>query len=418
MNVKNTKTDPADSKLVSFPFLLFCIFALTRPIFTMAYFEDQGAFGLKYFEIYGIGSSILILAAPFFSFRRLHLNATFGLILFFCFYSALSLVWGGSTRDTLRFILPFTVFFASVYCFENVRQIRVILILLIISFIVPIAGSAAAIFLGHTFSKLVWHTGIMRYKGLFSGTHSLAHSMFIFIFISLLYLLITKELNINKSKIFNFMIYILIALACFNVYKSVTRTVFLGVMVLMGVYLFFRKKYIHLAVVGLAFAWFLITSETVHKMLFDIVDPIQGKEELGQVGSGRLGAWRLILIDFFKHPFEVQMAGLGVGNITQGKGGIGAPHNDLLSLLTSFGYVGFFLYLCFNLSYVLDLLKARVPYDIKYLYLAFMLAVMAMNLASNSYITRFELGQYLFMLLGFSYFLTKENFEKASGNTQ
>ena len=51
----------------------------------------------------------------------------------------------------------------------------------------------------------------------------------------------------------------------------------------------------------------------------------------------------------------------------------------------------------------IDIMMCNLDRVFKYIYLGFLFAVLGMNFASNSYISRFELAQYFFFTMGIFY---------------
>jgi O-antigen ligase len=204
-------------------------------------------------------------------------------------------------------------------------------------------------------------------------------------------------------------IYSFILIALFNLYMSYTRNVFVGLFIFLVLYLYGRKKYFYLGggLIGLVFV--ALYAGFFRKIFFDVYEPLAGKGDIGQMGSGRIGGWSDIMNHFLSAPIEEQIRGLGVtlyGTITKGAQ-IGGSHNDMLSTLICFGYIGFFLISCIYVALAYKILMAPVDRAIKCSFIGFLVAVGAMNFLSNSYLTRFELGQFFWLLIGIYYSLDR-----------
>lgn len=92
---------------------------------------------------------------------------------------------------------------------------------------------------------------------------------------------------------------------------------------------------------------------------------------------------------------------MGIGN--ESRGTFGGAHSDWLSLFVSLGVIGVLFYSFFLVSLVLDILRSPLEKSTKSLYIAFVFSVITMNMASNSYLSRFDLGQFFFLILSTFY---------------
>lgn len=353
-------------------------------------------------EIFGIATSYLFILMIPLTVKKQKLDAPALLLFFFICYILLSCLWGATLRENFRFSLPFFMYFSARTVLTDKRQIKTMVGLGICGFILPIVGSFLLIMKGQSVSMEVYETGVIRYKGLYLKTHSFAHSMMVFIvLITIFYDTINTSLRnyINKICLSSFII--ITAMALFNIYKSVTRTVFLGLGLFVSIYLAGRRKYILLfSLAGLAVLK-LVTSSRVQELFFDIINPLTGKGSWRLMGSGRLGGWHDILYGFLNAPIEYFFLGVGIGN--ESRGTFGGAHSDWLSLFVSLGVIGVLFYSFFLVSLVLDILRSPLEKSTKSLYIAFVFSVITMNMASNSYLSRFDLGQFFFLILSTFY---------------
>lgn len=381
---------------ITISFLALCVFMLSRPIVAMSYFDSHSIFGLKYLELFTICMSygFIILILP--TLKKQTLDGASIFLLLFCLYCGLSLMWGSDVRQVSRLILPAVFFFSTRVIVEEEKQIERLLLLAILGSVVPILGSAYLI-IHHKMNITVYWTGLNRYYGMYSGIHGLAHSMFIFLFFAMLYLYFREKTDRRRTT-FLYLVYFLCLIAVFDLLKTYTRNVFIGFYILLFCYLIGRRNYKLLLAITLGSILVAINSSTFWEMIYDFVDVFQGKRDLVYMGSGRIGIWTRFLGAFFDLPFPNQVLGAGVTRIA-------ASHNDFLSLMFSFGVVGFFIYVSFIMKVFFDILKSCIERKLKYTFLGFMLAVFAMNFASNSYISRVELAQYFFLVIGVFYSL-------------
>jgi O-antigen ligase len=264
--------------------------------------------------------------------------------------------------------------------------------------------------IGESIGKTIYQTGLDRYEGMYLKIHAFAHSMLIFIFMFLLFLTLKKNEKLSNKFYFYFLIF-LCFFAIFNLFKSYTRNVWIGLFIIWIFYLWGQKKRLILALSISAVAVVAIVSLDFKIIFFDFIEPLSGKEHISRLGAGRLGLWTFVLNKFNSLPWEVKFMGVGIGEEKIGFG-IARGHNDFLSLLYSTGLIGLFFYVTFLFRVGYDILKSRIERKLKYLYLGFLFAVIFMNFASNSYLSRIELSQYFYFVLGSFYFLS-DKFNKS-----
>jgi len=286
------------------------------------------------------------------------------------------------------------LFFIARANIEEESQLKMLILLAIIGHIVPILGSAYYIFHKKMAITVYW-TGLRRYFGMYSGVHALAHSMFIFLFFVMLYLYFNEKSE-EKKKAFIFFIYFLCMVALFDLVKTYTRNVFIGFYILLFFYLIGRRNYKFLVVTILASILVAINSSSFWEMLYDFTDVFQGKRDILYMGSGRMKIWTDFLTHYANLSFPNQILGASLK-------GVADTHNDFLSLMYSLGIVGLFIYVSFISKVFFDISKSCIDRKLKYIFLGFILAVVAMNFASNSYISRVELAQYFFFIVGTFY---------------
>jgi O-antigen ligase len=410
----NSKTASQSNgkSLAQFPFLCLCAFALFRPILSIEIFSEYGILGLNFLELFSIGISYLFIIAFLFNlfrFRFFSVDFVSVVGLLFCLHLLLTIVLGSYIRETSRLFLPFAVFLCVRTTITEKKQIITLLSLTILSYIIPLFGSAWLIMLGQSVGKTIYQTGLDRYEGLYLKIHAFSHSMFIFLFSFLLYLTLNKE-ELKGRRLFILFLYFLSLLAIFNLFKSYTRNVWIGLFILLTFFLAGRKNYIILAGLLICVIVVAMTSSSFHTIFFDIIEPISGERNLNAMGAGRLGMWTHILQKFSDLPIGNKLVGIGIG--IRGSGfEIARGHNDFLSLLYTTGIIGLFLYLIILFRIGYDMIRSCMDKQLKYLFLGFLCAVIFMNLASNSYLSRIELGQYFWLIVGFFYVLNDHSSE-------
>ena len=162
-----------------------------------------------------------------------------------------------------------------------------------------------------------------------------------------------------------------------------------------------------------------VTSSQMQTIFFDVIEPLQGKQDMANIGSGRIGIWTDAISQFRGLPFERCLLGIGLGNETlYSHSFFGASHNDLIALLLSIGIIGLLLYLWIIGIFAFDILRSDIPRVTKYTYLGFLCAVSAMNFASNSYISRVPMAQYFFFIMGTFYAFRDLSMKRSDDNSR
>ena len=381
---------------ITFPFLSLCLFMLLRPLFTTSYFFEHTLFGLRYTELFSIFVSYGFIVLILITLKKQTFDGASILLILFCLFCGSSFMWGSNVQQTSRIILPTVFFFVARANLEEESQITTLILLAILSYIVPVLISAYLIILNKVSMEVYW-TGLDRYSGMYSQIHTLAHSMFIFLFFVILHLYFFDKSE-KRRKVFNYFICLLSLIAMFDLVKTYTRTVYIGFYILLIWYLIGRRSYKLLCAIIIASIVVIFKSSTFQKMMYDFIYVLQGKRDFTYIGTGRIGIWTNFLDDFINLPFPNQLLGAGAEKL-------GATHNDILSLIYNFGFFGLFLYISFMSKVFVDIIKSFIDRKLKYIFLGFILAVLFMNLPSNSYISRGELAQYFYFIVGIFYVL-------------
>lgn len=390
-------------QIYTVPFLLMCLFAITRPYFSLEVVANTSIAGLSLMELYGILSSGMLALVAAITPSPPGKKGIVILLLGFAYYSFFTLLWGGAIKDSIRFLLPVIMFFAAKGTLTDEKRIKIFIFILLTAYLIPILGSSFLIGSGKSVSMEVYWTGLVRYKGLYMRIHNLAHSMMIYVVFFLIFTSFNTEAKQNIRQRMTLAIgFGLTICALFNIYKSAVRTVILGLLITICGYLLGAKKYRYLFCLGLILVISLFYSDAVLNMFFDIIDPLLGRRSMESMGSGRVGMWSQILDTFLKQPFENQLFGLGMGEVYRGS--FGGEHSDWLSLMTNLGYVGLLFYILIYSKIFNDIvLKSNLACRHKIFFSGFLLAVIFVNFASNSYLSRFDMSQYFFLLLAIFY---------------
>jgi O-antigen ligase len=162
-------------------------------------------------------------------------------------------------------------------------------------------------------------------------------------------------------------------------------------------------------VLFIAFIAFYWSAFTV--LFFDFFDPPDLGPDIEMIGSGRKTMWTWAIEGWRQAPLLNQITGMGVkywdihptrmpefgpsfdGTVRPWPD----PHNDFLFVLLSLGAIGLVIFIGLFASILRAILGIRGKE--KFALLGLFVAVMMMNVLSNSYITNFVLFQMFFMLM-------------------
>ena len=408
MTAKSFELSVRTSSLV---FVIY-LFAFFRPLSLLH--REYGLAGLNPFELFAIIISYLLIITIFFNLRNLKLDSISILILGYCSYCLLSLLWGSDIRQVMRVVLPFLLFFAARVSINNNEQIRIILIFLILGYAYPILGSMFDILQGISVDMIVYQTGVERYKGQFFKIHAFGHSMAFFSFI---YALSNQYMQDGK-KIVKILLFFLFLASIFCLFKSYVRTAFLGFLLFWGLYLWgYRKRYFALFLVGLLciVCLYMGTAKTI---FFQVKEGGKNSKNLDVASSGRLSVWKHDLKLLSEVSIERKILGAGiVTGYASAEGKTNAflgGHNDFLELVAKAGILGLLMYLSILSILLIHIIKSKINIKSKYLFLAMVVSVIAMNFVSNSYVARVELAQLFWLFVGIFYFLDERDFSERS----
>ena len=389
----------AASSNLSIGLIVLLIFAFFRPIATSIHHVGT----ISTLDIFGIGSSYLMILGILCSIKKVRLDMTLLLMLYFSFYVVLSLWWGSEYRDAVRMILPFLAFVLAAAAIRSEKDIRMVLYSLILGYLIPILGSTFLILIGKS-ETVIGSNLLERHAGLASGAHSLGHAMLFFSFIYGLYLLmVDRTKKPTEFKI----VTILLVLSLFCMFKSYTRTVFLGSVIFWSTYLWQRNKkaLILLAAVGSVIG--VLYMADAQNLLWQTRGLKKPTYDISTASSGRTWIWEHNLKLLSNQPSTRIIMGVGLGNELDYVPGsfdkwVGS-HNDYLSLIITLGVLGLMIYLMIYGAVFNAILKSKIDRQFKYFFLGLMVAVFIMNFVSNSYIVRFQMAQLLWLFVGLFY---------------
>ena len=278
------------------------------------------------------------------------------------------------------------------------------LFLMLIGFLLPFIMSAVMTYQGEGLGQVVYWTGLERYRGVYANIHNMAHNAGFAIMLAITYLVIRQNETAPLRWIELSVVATVFSVGPYLLYAAQVRNVYLGLAIFFFVVTFFYNKrafglFVLLSIVFLSYFW-----EAVAAIFFDVLDPEFFEEKASR--GGRLGMARQALDAWSAAPFLNQLTGMGV--IMHGMGQLSGPvfaavqpwedpHNDWLYVLMSVGLIGLGIIIGLFASIFRAVLRIRGKE--KFALLGVFLAVVLMNVFSNSYITRFSMFQMFFMLM-------------------
>ena len=373
-------------------FLILIAFAILRPLSLMGK-ENLAIGAVEITELMGIGISYLLILPLLTRLKQIKLDLLTLFIFTFVLYCMESIIWGSEIRKAAKTILPFIVFFSIRTIITDVKQLRVLLIFLVIGFLIPIALSTYNIVLGKSIQMIEWHNKMPRFAGVFTGVHVLSYSM---LFFSFLYCILKRVYKLEN--IFNrIVIAVLVILSAYCLYKSLTRTVMIGFILFWLIYLWgidkktFFVAVLLLAVVGVAF------SEHIHSIVFKT-----NEFDLNIATSGRVSLFSNNINLFLESSLTDKLFGHGLGREQKF-----LYHNDYIALLLEIGIIGLSLYFILLIYLFRDVFLCKDK-KTKYLFSGILISIFLMNFGSNAVVFRFELSQYFWMIMGIFYIIKND----------
>jgi O-antigen ligase len=279
----------------------------------------------------------------------------------------------------------------------------------LLGFVIPLLWNFVTILQGKGLGMEIYWTGLKRYSGVYSNIHTMGHNMGLLVMVvSIYYVLTTDVLGKALKTSYKILLLLMVLIALYCLYKSQTRTVYVGLAVFMVVWLFYYNKKMLVGLILFSVIGLIGVSSKVETIFFDVKEALEGQRDIERAGSGRPFIWMHNLEIFMDVGVEKKLAGVGIGNtksaagadrgtVDEGVGVVWNSHNDYLGVLMETGVVGFVIQLVIYLL-IFQKIRKLSPKE-KSVFLGLFCAIVAMNLLSNSYISRFGLAQMFFMIL-------------------
>ena len=353
-----------------------------------------------------LGLAFMVNAAMRKQIRFTEIDLVIGAFVVWCVAVYLIYIDKAIGREMIKLVFPLFVYFVAKNILTNAEQYRRMLGIMIAAFTIPVIVSTSLIALGKGVEGINYWTNIPRYEGVYNGAHNLGHNMVLLLMMIVVYVTVRPQAGDEEVQVVRpthkFYFAAMAVSAFYCLVMSQTRTQLLGAITFFGYYLFaFHRRIFYIAsvvaiVLFISFLPFLMS--TLLQDFGKVSSGAWGEEE---IASGRPRIWENNLTIFWNMPIDRQIAGIGIGNkdIFGGVEGTSDSHNDFLDVMIQTGIVGLVLYLTILL---LMLRKIRqLSGREKHVFLGVFMAVVLMNFASNSYITRSALAQTLFLMMTF-----------------
>jgi len=383
---------------------LIKLLAFLRPVLFLD--VKWNIFGLNLFEFAAIGlTGILFVALSI----RAAVSKSVTITLVDLFVLAFSLwclaiyaVYAGSAdfKDVLKLILPPLTYSIGRNIITDVDSYHKVLWLLIVGFLIPILLSAFLIASGQSITNINYWTGEPRFSGVYSGAHTMSHNVAFLLMLVVIYIGIG---NANRFQNFlpnskKVLISILVAGSLYCLYAGRVRTTLLGLIVFFGIFLFLRnKKAFIISVSGMVIVGALLSNIIISRFFYDVSLVAEGTWDTSKLGSNRPNIWNDKIEEFLALSLDKKIAGVNRSTVSDSVGVDKNSHNDYLELFIRTGPIGLLIYL--GLLWQLLKLIMRLPANERDVFLAMFVSVALMNMVSNSYVSRFGLGQMFYLAM-------------------
>lgn len=308
-------------------------------------------------------------------------------------------------RGLAKLVTPFIGYTVAKNVIRNSGQFLRIVGLMLVGYILPVFASAALIAMGkgaEAYGANYW-TGLLRWEGVYDGAHNMGHNMTFMLMLAMLYLALKSSSAIGEatgvSRATLYGIGVLAAAALYCLWMSQVRTALFGLVIFGGVFFYYHNSKLLLAGLLAGSVGLALLFPILKPYLFpDVVMVERTDGDVTALASGRPEFWKHNLAAFSDLPIDRQIAGAGIGH--NRLPGFIDSHNDILDLMVQAGIVGVTLFLA--IQWLLFRRILSLPKESRYPFLAMFVAVVFMNLASNSYVARFGLAQMLYVVLAFA----------------
>jgi O-antigen ligase len=394
---------------------------LLRPMLN-AKLVDWGLLGFNFFELAAI-LLFLALAAAFYL-RILHKTRHPRPVSGVEVWAALLIGWVtisyivhieiSSVATYAKFVIPLMTYIMLRRILpDRPTHVRMVFLMLV-GLLFPFIISALMIYQGEGLHEVVYWTGLERYKGAYIDAHNLGHNAGFALMLAVVYVSLRKSQRVPLRWAEIMVLAMIAFLGTYLVFAPQVRSVYWGLIACFTVVLYFYDKRALAAFVVVLIGLILAFWSQIAVVFYDFIDPPDLGPDLEAIGSGRKSMWTWALEFWRRAPLLNQLTGMGVTywDASVARPGrmprFGAffdgtlppwpdPHNDWLYILLSLGLIGLAIFVGLFGAILRAILRIRGKE--KFALLGLFLAVMFMNVLSNSYIVRFQMFQMFLMLM-------------------
>lgn len=335
------------------------------------------------------------------------IDAAMAAFVLWCVAIYLIYVDKANAREMVKLVFPFFVYFVTKNVLRDLAEYRKMLALMIVAFVLPVVGSSVLLLLGKGVALVNYWTSEPRYEGMYDGAHSLGHNMVFLLMLLGVYVALRRYVyeqpfgkTANLATRVGCGLLVLGAVYC--LIMSQTRTQLFGIIAFSLYYFFvFNRRTLYFGMAALAIVVVVFLPFITNILFFDMQRVASGTWGEEDIASGRPRIWQNNFDIYAGMPIDRKIAGVGIGNkdIFGGTEGFTDSHNDFLDVMIQTGIVGLLLYLFIQFLLLREIL--RLPGKEKHAFIALFIAVVLMNFASNSYITRSALAQMFFLVMSY-----------------
>lgn len=309
--------------------------------------------------------------------------------------------------ELLKLVLPILSYTVVKNIVPDREAYRRLVVWILVGFSIPAILSVALIALNHpsAVDMVNYWTDVTRWKGVYTHSHNLGHSMTLFLMTIVLYLSLRERAGSPGSwarRATNGALLAAAAVAAFGLYMSQVRSAVLGLMVFFALYTFLTHKRVFLLAAGATTVIAVATLPYWFAAMFPELDLRRRGVEVDtlDLGSGRPRFWLNDLSIYGQLPLDQKLAGVGAGvTYVESAQGELLGHNDWLGLLTQTGLIGLLLFVGLQIAVLRTIF--RMPAPARHVFLALFAAVNVMMAVSNSYVWRIQVAHLYYILLAF-----------------
>jgi len=401
---------------VRFPAVGLILLLGARTLVDMFWWLKGDLAGLNILELYSAAATGLVGILVVVHLPKVQKNPYFLPSIPFVLVTLIAAVVAGDLRDgaeiAVRLISPIALMFAVAAALSTAELRKTLVLALFLTSLVPWFLAAWYLYIGYL-PEFV--DGYYRLDGGYASSHDNAHSMALFAGLGLLYLFHVRDYRLR------ILLWIYTIGCLVFLYYTYVRNPILGIAFFVPIWLWLEGRFT-LLFAAMGTGALLVVSDAVFMERFGDIGRLfgeAGSKSTDDVGSGRVYMWSRTIENYLNQPAFYQIFGRGLGGqVLLGPTGRHDAHNDYLTLLCSTGIFSVLSYLWFQGLVLYHAWRVRREAADPWLrsFANMMIALQAhvtiTNFTSNSYVSRVNVGWFLWALVGI---LFAESLKFASG---